>query len=166
MKKLLCVCVVLSITSVVIGLRGQGSFNTPGPPPVEWLLTGSLSSAQILALNSTPVTVIPAQGAGTVIIIDQFSAELVFNSVAYTNTGSLGLRWNNSLSGQSLSANCAAAFLTASANDICIATSSTILGTASTFFVNQPVTFSINSAPTLGNSPVNYWISYHVLVGF
>ena len=47
-------------------------------------LTLTLSSAQILAINTTPIEIIPAQGANKLIIIDSFSYDYTFVTAAYT----------------------------------------------------------------------------------
>jgi hypothetical protein len=47
----------------------------------------TIASADVLQLNSTPLTIVAAQGAGTVIEVISASLKLDFNSVAYaTNT--------------------------------------------------------------------------------
>lgn len=55
------------------------------------LLAATLSSAQILALNSTPVTVVPAPGAGLTLVPILTYAELVFVTAAYTAGGQVDL---------------------------------------------------------------------------
>ena len=47
----------------------------------------TIASAAVLTLNSSPVTIVPAQGVGTAIEVISASAKMVYNSVAYaTNT--------------------------------------------------------------------------------
>ena len=47
----------------------------------------AISSADVLQLNSTPLTIVPAQGAGTAIEVISASVKMVYNSAAYaTNT--------------------------------------------------------------------------------
>lgn len=45
--------------------------------------TGTLSSAQLLAMNATPIELIEAPGAGKAIIVDEIELFLDFNSAAY-----------------------------------------------------------------------------------
>jgi len=51
-------------------------------PPINFKTT--LSSAQILALFTTPITLIPAQGLNTVINVISILPRLLFNATAYT----------------------------------------------------------------------------------
>ena len=51
-------------------------------PPINFKVT--LSSAQILTLFTTPVTLVPAQGVKTVIRVIATTAKLVFGATAYT----------------------------------------------------------------------------------
>lgn len=48
-----------------------------------------VTSAQLLALNTTPLVLVPAQGVGTAIIVDEIIYDYTFVSAAYT-TGSAG----------------------------------------------------------------------------
>ena len=57
-----------------------------------------LSSAEILALNTTPITLIPAPGAGKIIIPQYVSGHLNFNSIAYVAGGNLELGYDGNLS--------------------------------------------------------------------
>lgn len=54
----------------------------------------TLSSAQLLALDSTPITLIPAPGAGKAVFLEDYYAFLNFNSVAYTD-GTLRIKYTD-----------------------------------------------------------------------
>ena len=43
----------------------------------------TITSAQLLALNATPITVVPAPGAGLAVVPDEISLFLDFNTAAY-----------------------------------------------------------------------------------
>ncbi len=71
----------------------------------------SLTSTQIKALNSTPVALIPAQGAGKIIIVDEILLEMTRTGTAYANGGALEFRYTNA-SGAKVSADIAASVVT------------------------------------------------------
>jgi hypothetical protein len=54
-------------------------------------VTVSLGSAQLLALNTTPVTIVPAPGVGKYTLVLGVSYELIYGSAAYGNIDSPGL---------------------------------------------------------------------------
>lgn len=70
-----------------------------------------LTSAQILALNATPVTLIPAQGAGKFIIVDEILLEMTRTATAYANGGALEFRYTDA-SGAKVTADIAASVVT------------------------------------------------------
>lgn len=57
----------------------------------------TLSSAQILDLNTTPITLVAAPGSGKMIVPVAVSYRLNFNSSAYTTNLNLRLRMNGTL---------------------------------------------------------------------
>jgi hypothetical protein len=70
-------------------LAGDGSFKAGGG--VVQSVTVSLTSAQILGLNTTPVQLIAAPGAGNAIFLIAGWAELVYGTTAYSDTSGDGL---------------------------------------------------------------------------
>lgn len=71
----------------------------------------ALSSAQILALNATPITLVGAPGANRIIVVDQIIFKMVRTATAYANGGALEFRYTNA-SGAKVSADIAAAVVT------------------------------------------------------
>ena len=47
----------------------------------------SLTAAQIIAMGTTPITIIPAPGSGKAIVIEQIVLELVLTATAFTGGG-------------------------------------------------------------------------------
>lgn len=74
----------------------------------------SVSSADILALNATPKTLIAAPGSGKVILVRGITLKMVTTSTQYANGGALEFRYTNA-SGSKVTADIAAAVVTASA---------------------------------------------------
>jgi hypothetical protein len=159
---------LLLILSTFAFLSGQ--YHPPASGTASFVtLTGSLTIAQILALQSAPPQVIGAQGSGTVILVDQFTAELLAGGTPYTSAlNTFAPRYNNA-AGVALTSGCSGqvAFLNASTNAFCAPSLAFTAGAALTAYVNLPVVLSVNTAnPLAGNGTINYWIRYHVLTGF
>jgi hypothetical protein len=55
----------------------------------------TLTSAQWLAMFTTPVLIIPAQGLGTIIVPGAIEFELIYGSVAYSGGGPVGFEYGN-----------------------------------------------------------------------
>jgi hypothetical protein len=55
----------------------------------------TVATGDVLTLNSTPVELVAAPGAGKVILIEEITCKLVFNSVAYTGSNALEFRYTN-----------------------------------------------------------------------
>ena len=73
-----------------------------------------LSSANILAMNGAPVTLIPAPGAGRVIVVEDIDFQIVRTATAYANGGAVEFRYTDG-SGAKVSADIAAAVITGAA---------------------------------------------------
>ena len=73
-----------------------------------------LSSAQILALNATPVTLVAAPGAGKVIAVNRITVKMVTTATQYANGGALEFRYTDA-SGAKVTADIAAGVVTAGA---------------------------------------------------
>lgn len=54
-----------------------------------------LTSAQILALYSTPITLVPAPGAGYAVIIERIVGKATYSTAAYTGSNNLEFRYTN-----------------------------------------------------------------------
>jgi hypothetical protein len=126
--------------------------------------TGSLTSAQVLALSTTPITLVAAQGSGTLIVVDSIAVEQVYSGTAYTFTGTLSFRYTNG-AGPSLANTCASSILTSAATEICIVTALTTL-VAGTSITNDAIVISASAAPTVGTGTLSYAVKYHVVTGF
>jgi hypothetical protein len=74
----------------------------------------ALSSANILAMNGTPVAMIPAPGAGRIIRVLDIMLQMVATATGYANGGAVEFRYTDG-SGAKVSADIASAVITAGA---------------------------------------------------
>jgi hypothetical protein len=117
----------------------------------------TLSSAEILALNTTPKTVVAAQGANTLIRPLAWYAVLNYNSSPYSGG-------NINLAVGSMTVIISSSFYTNNSNiaEVRSATNLAVTGTAD--WINAPLVVRIASAdPTGGNSTVNIFVTYTVI---
>ena len=76
--------------------------------------TVNLTAAQIIAMNATPVSLVPAPGAGMATIVDNITFKMVTTATAFTGGGAVEFRYTNG-SGTKVTADVAAAVVTAGA---------------------------------------------------
>jgi len=123
--------------------------------------TRTLTSAEILALGTTPITLIAAPGVGNVIIVNKIYCRLNYNTVTYTNRN-LFIKLNganNDVAGGS-------SIIGSSLTRITQLTSSNDnLNTASdlTLIENASLIAYLNLNPTVGNSTMDILIEYQIL---
>lgn len=124
---------ILSINNDGSAVNGQSvaPVNSPSGtgliPQVDRIL---LSSAQLLALKTTPMQLIPAPAAGYVTIIEAINLRYLFGGTAYTlNAGTLKLFYGPVANAKALTAD-QAALLTGGANGTVLGILATAVGTA------------------------------------
>lgn len=116
----------------------------------------ALTSAQILALNTTPQTLVPAPGAGRAIVVHEITGRLTYGSAAYATNTTLEFRYTNG-SGAKLAVDMAS-LLAATANKTQRVPS---VATEVTLAANAPLV--VNAAtgnPATGNSPIEFTVRY------
>lgn len=102
--------------------------------------TVQLTSAQILALHATPVTLLPAPGVGQTLVIDEIIWTTTFITAAYTGANNVEIRYTNG-SGNKL------------VNDIPAAVLNIASGTQE--YLSRPLSLSFTSnAPVVAVVPV------------
>ena len=124
----------------------------------------TLTSQQLLAMNVTPIQLLPAPGNNLIIVLNSFVAELIFPStagVAYVNGGSATLRFNLSptlgtnVIYQYTTANGFGGLITANATSVAGGTVGGFNGLAAQAAANlrnQPLYVDLSAAITGGNS--------------
>ena len=127
----------------------------------------TITSAQMLTLNTAPVTLLPAPPAGAVILVDQVYATMVFNSAAYSTNASGANILYTGAAGAATGIVLTQAFLQTSSGtgSIFVRGSSTAVVPA----VAAPIVLqAATSDPTTGDSVLNlriyYWVAISPLV--
>jgi len=87
--------------------------STAGSPGTQVSVT-PLSSANILALNATPITLVPAPGSGKCTFVNRIAMKMVTTATGYANGGALEFRYTNA-SGTKVTADIASGVVTAGA---------------------------------------------------
>lgn len=116
------------------------------------IATGELTSAQILALHSTPITLIGAGGANTLIRILDARAFLDFNTTGYSGAGSIDIRFNGATDYGSRIPN---KLVVSTADAFSINPIASHVG-----YLNTAIEATATSAFTIGNSPIKWSIRY------
>lgn len=82
-------------SQVLVG--DQGDLGTPGAAGADGVCaaaTVTLSSANLLALNATPIDLVAAPGAGKILVPIRVTLEHIFNTTGYAVSGNLQLQYN------------------------------------------------------------------------
>lgn len=119
----------------------------------------TLTSAQILALNGTVVTLIPAF-LQSVIIVEGIEARLNFNSIAYTGANALEFRYTGA-SGTKVTADMASTFINSASTAY-----DHVAGvvTELTPVINAPIVVRVPTAnPGAGNSTLDLFIKFRIV---
>ncbi|HVB24111.1 MAG TPA: hypothetical protein VNG51_19390 [Ktedonobacteraceae bacterium] len=118
----------------------------------------TLTSAQILALNTTPITLIAAQGANTYIEVLAATAKLDFGTVAYTGANAANITYTNG-AGAAATGTLSSSFLDSSSS-----AAAKVVPAAVTPVVNSPVVISVGTAnPAAGDSTITLDLFYRVV---
>lgn len=118
----------------------------------------SLSSAQILALNTTPVTLVAAPGAGKIIQPIAVMFNLVYNTTTYATNILAQIRYAG------ISAN----FITSTILGLTASTLARLLASTSLTFAAVPSNTALildtqTGNPTTGNSTMDVYLTYTVI---
>jgi hypothetical protein len=129
------------------------------------LATLTLTNAQILALEATPIQVIAAPGAGSLIQVLGWALENLNTGTAYVNGGAIELTYGSG--GGLAAATVAATFLTSPTATETITANGGSAAAAGTASVNEGIFITNATAPFItGTGTMKVWISYNVLSGF
>lgn len=145
--------VLLTILLAAIAGTALAAYIPSGQATQTYTVKRNLSSAEILSLNGTPITIVSAPGSGKAIMVIGTAARINYNSVAYVAAGVVGLYQG---------AGVQYIFPTFLAG-----TATTIVQGAivtPTMVENTALTASITVAnPITGNSTVDIYVTYQIL---
>lgn len=118
----------------------------------------TLTSAQILALNGTPITLVAAPGAGKIVKLLACSLQGNFGTVAYATNTTLRVKVG-SLDQQFVGGS----FLAFSANSYTEIARSTSTASGISGVANQPAQiYAASGNPTAGDGTVDVYITYQI----
>lgn len=128
--------------------------------------TGTLTNTQVLGMNATPVQVVAAQGAGTLIEVVSGALENLNTGVAYASGGAISFDLNNGGTVTVASATAAATFLTSPIVTQTIAFGPGQASATGANTLNMPLVITnATAAFTTGTGTLKYWLSYRVRSG-
>lgn len=140
-------------------------YSTANPPPggsgAVTCATTEISSSQILNLSTTPITLVAAQGAGTVIAPVQLVLRLNYNSVNYAGGSNLLLNYG-SAAGELIvtDTTISGSFVNFPASGIAFQGLAGHGGAAATALANTAVVFRAATPFTTGNSTITAKLCY------
>lgn len=93
---------------------GVGTWYSHSLLPGTGFVQVSLAAADIIAMRTTPVSLIPAPGSGKIVVIDHVTMKMVRTSTAFTGGGAVEFRYTDG-SGAKVSADVSATLVTGAA---------------------------------------------------
>ncbi len=125
---------------------------TTAGSPGTWVEMGgqqgvgvNVANAAVLAMHATPIPILPAQGAGTLIEVISMVLENIFLTGAYANGGAIGLYYGAAASVLA-SATLASTFLTSPAANQIGMVAGALASNLSSAVLNQPLVLSCAGA--------------------
>ena len=116
-----------------------------------------LTTAQVKALATTPIIIVPAQGAGFHMQVIGASAKLSYATATYTGGSFIFLTGSGNAS---TLASTSAGFIT-NASDLFV--QMYMPATAQAFLNNNSLEIEANADSTVGDSPIDVWVQYVVI---
>jgi hypothetical protein len=153
---------VTATTALDASLLSTGTVPTPRlSEDVARTASVTVTTAQVLALNTTPIALVAAPGAGKIVLIEEITCKLVFNSIAYTGSNALEFRYTDG-SGAKVTADMPSAFLN-SASGTNYQTVKSVVTTLTPVANAAVVVFVPTANPGAGNSDLAFKIKYRVV---
>jgi hypothetical protein len=148
-----------------LGIRGTGRIKHL----VGGYRTVIIPTASVLTLNSVPIQIVPAAGAGTLIVPRMMVASLVYNSATYAcNAAGVSLKYGTAGAGTSTGFTLSQAFIQSSTgtNVQIVNQSSAATYLPATTDFNVPLTLiASTSDPTTGDSALYVRVYFRIIAG-
>lgn len=158
---------IYNTTTNTLDVYINGAWNQFGVGTLQ--ASGSITPVVWNAIQTQPVSLVPAAGAGTLLIPDILVLELVYNSVAYLLGGNVYVEYGSGAGGNGNAATGTIpnTFIqgTASASILTTGIIGGANGLANANCVNQPLYLTASTNFTTGNSTINWFLRYRVLTG-
>lgn len=140
-------------------LSRRSKIQVEGVPGVVNRARVTLTSAQILALSTTPIQILPAGGTGAYISIDEILVKgPATGSTPYTGANALEIRYTDG-SGVKLTGDAAAALINSASGRV-----DKVVGAAGTAVANAAVVAVVPTAnPAAGTGTITLDIVYRVI---
>jgi hypothetical protein len=134
------------------------------PTTIQYV-SGTIANAAVLTLFSSPVAIIAAQGAGTLIEVVSMVLENVFLTAAYAAGGAIQLSYGAGVT-TAASATIAATFLTSPVANQSILVAGALASSLSSAVLNTAINLAAATANfTTGAGSLKYRVAYRVHTG-
>lgn len=146
-----------SVTEVKLDVLVRAKLNVQGRNRVRL----SIPTAQVLTLNSVPIQIAAAPGAGSAILVEQVTAKINWNSVIYATNVNLQVKFTGA--GEAVAES--ASFLIRTANGVVnIPLMYTVAAGVSQILENTALFLTVETGdPTAGNSDIFVYVDYSIL---
>ena len=165
MKRLTLFLLSVLMSAIAFAQNPPGGY---GPTAAITLQTATvtLTSAQILNLAATPITIVPAPGSNKTILLTNVLAHYRYNSTAYTINGAGGnflIGFPGVTSSAYLTILGQTSFIDQTSDQYLQSYAGGIAAFSASEQVNQPLQITVENDPKLGNGTVTLTILYSVV---
>ena len=126
---------------------------------VETIVELDLTSAQILALNTTPIQLLPAPNAGCMWVLGKLIMSYTYSTAAYS--GSADIYYGTTSAGQATSSGLGTLIANTSSH---VTVASYAPAVAATAVLNQPLYVASGSNPSAGSGTVKIYVTAYQIV--